>query len=178
MGASTLRVFTLTALALSISALSTVAQADPQSQEYIPLTLKASSEQAQANGFIDGQSLSGTTRNWYARERAARAPLWRYYKSDGTRHATHSRENWLQGTILNYSSGFTQGTVGFAVEAAGYNAIALHRAARPSPAPTTARSPTAMATPSASGASWAWGISRRACPTPPLPSAVSRWTRQ
>ena len=127
MGASTLRVFTLTALALSISALSTVAQADPQSQEYIPLTLKASSEQAQASGFIDGQSLSGTTRNWYARERAARAPLWRYYKSDGTRHATHSRENWLQGTILNYSSGFTQGTVGFAVEAAGYNAIALQQ---------------------------------------------------
>lgn len=127
MGASTLRVFTLTALALSISAFSTVAQADPQSQAFIPLTLKASSEQAQASGFIDGQSLSGTTRNWYARERAARAPLWRYYKSDGTRHPTHSRENWLQGTILNYSSGFTQGTVGIAVEAAAYNAIALQQ---------------------------------------------------
>ena len=33
----------------------------------------------------------------------------------------------MQGTILNYSSGFTQGTVGFAVEAAGYNAIALEQ---------------------------------------------------
>ncbi len=127
MGASTLKVPTLSALALSISAFSTVAQADPQSQDYIPLTLKGSSAQAQASGFIDGQSLSGSTRNWYARERAARAPLWKYYKSDGTRHPTHSRENWLQGTILNYSSGFTQGTVGFAVEAAGYNAIALQQ---------------------------------------------------
>ncbi|MGE8384653.1 MAG: outer membrane porin, OprD family, partial [Pseudomonas putida] len=57
-----MRVFTLTALALSISAFSTVAQADPQSQAFVPLTLKASSEQAQASGFIDGQSLSGTTR--------------------------------------------------------------------------------------------------------------------
>ncbi|PYG98270.1 outer membrane porin, OprD family, partial [Arthrobacter stackebrandtii] len=112
-----MKVPTLSALALSISAFSTVAQADPQSQDYIPLTLKGSSAQAQASGFIDGQSLSGSTRNWYARERAARAPLWKYYKSDGTRHPTHSRENWLQGTILNYSSGFTQGTVGFAVEA-------------------------------------------------------------
>lgn len=120
-----MRLFTLTALALSISALSTVTQADPQSQEYVPITLKGSSEQEQASGFVDGQSLSGSTRNWYARERAARAPLWKYYKSDGTRHDTHSRENWVQGTILNYSSGFTQGTVGFAVEAAGYNAIAL-----------------------------------------------------
>ncbi|WEK30178.1 MAG: OprD family porin [Candidatus Pseudomonas phytovorans] len=122
-----MRVFTLTALALSISAFSTVAQANTQSQDFVPITLKGSSEQAQASGFIDGQSLSGTTRNWYARERAARAPLWRYYKSDGTRQPTHSRENWLQGTILNYSSGFTQGTVGIAVEAAAYNAIALQQ---------------------------------------------------
>ncbi|MCE7763457.1 outer membrane porin, OprD family [Pseudomonas putida] len=122
-----MRVFTLTALALSISAFSSVAQANTQSQDFVPITLKDSSEQAQASGFIAGQSLSGTTRNWYARERAARAPLWRYYKSDGTRHPTHSRENWLQGTILNYSSGFTQGTVGIAVEAAAYNAIALQQ---------------------------------------------------
>ena len=59
-----MKVFTLTALALSIGAFSTVAQADPQSQDYLPLTLKSSSEQAQASGFIDGQSLSGSTRNW------------------------------------------------------------------------------------------------------------------
>ena len=122
-----MRLFTLTALALSIGTFSAVAEADTQSQDYIPFSLKSSSEQDQANGFIDGQSLSGSTRNWYAHERATRAPLWKYYKGDGTRHDTHSRDNWVQGTILNYSSGFTQGTVGFAVEAAGYNAIALQQ---------------------------------------------------
>ncbi|MBF8745606.1 OprD family porin [Pseudomonas putida] len=122
-----MRLFTLTALAVSIGTLSATAQADTQSQEYVPFSLKSSSEQEQAKGFIDGQSLSGSTRNWYARERATRAPLFKYYKSDGSRHDSHSRDNWVQGTILNYSSGFTQGTVGFAVEAAGYNAIALEQ---------------------------------------------------
>ena len=116
-----------TALALSVGAFCALAQAEPASQDYMPITLKSSSEQAEAKGFIDGQSLSGSTRNWYARERATRAPLWKYTKGDGTRHDTHSRDNWVQGTILNYSSGFTEGTVGFAVEAAAYNAIALER---------------------------------------------------
>jgi hypothetical protein len=122
-----LRLFTFTTLALSIATFAAMAQADTQSQDYVPFSLKGTSEQDEAKGFIDGQSLSGSTRNWYARERATRAPLFKYYKSDGTRHDSHSRDNWLQGTILNYSSGFTQGTVGFAVEAAGYNAIALEQ---------------------------------------------------
>ncbi|MDV9031070.1 OprD family porin [Pseudomonas sp. RAC1] len=116
-----------TALALSVGAFCAFAQAEPASQDYMPITLKSASDQAQATGFFEGQSLSGSTRNWYAREHAARGPLWRYYKSDGTRHDTHSRENWVQGTILNYSSGFTQGTIGFATEVAAYNAVALLR---------------------------------------------------
>ncbi|WP_252090145.1 OprD family porin [Pseudomonas sp. MWU13-3659] len=122
-----MRRFTLTALALSVGAFSALALAEPASQDFVPVTLKSSSEQAESKGFIDGQSLSGSTRNWYAHERATRAPLWKYYKGDGTQHDTHSRNNWVQGTILNYSSGFTEGTVGFAVEAAAYNAIALER---------------------------------------------------
>ncbi|CAM3887388.1 Porin D [Pseudomonas reidholzensis] len=116
-----------TALAIAVGAFCALAQAEPASQERIPLTLKSTSDQAEASGFIEGQSLSGTTRNWYARERAARGPLWKYRKSDGSRHDSHSRDNWLQGSILNYSSGFTQGTVGFAAEVAAYNAIALER---------------------------------------------------
>ncbi|MCV9919074.1 OprD family porin [Pseudomonas sp. BT-42-2] len=116
-----------TALALAVSAFSALTQAEPASQAFFPLSLKASSEQAEASGFFEGQSLTGSTRNWYARERATRAPLWQYSKSDGSRHDTHSRDNWVQGTILNYSSGFTQGTVGFATEVAAYNAIALER---------------------------------------------------
>lgn len=106
--------------------------------DYIPITLKGSSEQEQASGFIDGQSLSGSTRNWYARERAARAPLWKYYKSDGTRHDTHSRENWVQGTILNYSSGFTRAPSVSPSKPPATTPSPCSRAAKPSPAPTTA----------------------------------------
>jgi hypothetical protein len=115
-----------TALALSLGAFCTVAQADTLGDEFFTLKLRPSA-QADASGFFDGQSVTGSTRNWYARERAARAPLWKYSKSDGSRHDTHSRSNWLQGSILNYSSGFTQGTVGFAAEVAAYNAVALER---------------------------------------------------
>ncbi|MHC6227217.1 OprD family porin [Pseudomonas sp. X10] len=114
-------------LALSLSGLSTLALAEPASQDFVPLTVKSGSAQDEAQGFFEGQSLSGSTRNWYARERATRAPLWKYYKSDGSRHDTHSRDNWVQGTILNYSSGFTEGTIGFATEVAAYNAIALEQ---------------------------------------------------
>ncbi|WP_410478955.1 OprD family outer membrane porin [Pseudomonas sp. zfem002] len=114
-------------IALSLGSLTGVAHAEAVSQDYLPLTVKNTSAQHQATGFIEGQSLSGSTRNWYARERATKAPLYRYYKSDGTRRDSHSRDNWVQGTILDYSSGFTQGTVGFATQVAAYNAIALER---------------------------------------------------
>ncbi|WJM98370.1 OprD family porin [Pseudomonas defluvii] len=114
-------------LALSLSSLSTLALAEPISQAFVPVTVKSTSDQNEAKGFIEGQSLSGSTRNWYAHERATRAPLWKYYKRDGSRHDTHSRNNWVQGTILNYTSGFTEGTVGFSTEVAAYNAIALEQ---------------------------------------------------
>lgn len=118
---------TSSAAILSLCGLSSLAHAEAVSHDYIPTTLAGSSAQAEAKGFIEGQSLSGTTRNWYARERSTNGPQFRYYKSDGTRRDTHSRDNWVQGTILNYSSGFTQGAVGFGLEVAGYNAIALEQ---------------------------------------------------
>lgn len=102
-------------------------QAQAAAADFFELQLKNDSAQASAEGFFAGQQLSGTTRNWYARERAARGPLWRYSKSDGSRHESSRRENWVQGTILGYSSGFTQGTLGVATEVAAYNAIALER---------------------------------------------------
>ncbi|MFQ6573330.1 OprD family porin [Pseudomonas sp. UM16] len=118
---------TTAVLALSITGLSALAHGEAISQDFVPISVKDSSAQSEATGFFEGQSLSGSTRNWYARERATRAPLWKYYKSDGTRHDTHSRDNWVQGTILNYSSGFTEGAIGFATEVAAYNAIALEQ---------------------------------------------------
>lgn len=52
-------------LAMAISSLSTTAHAD----EFIGTQLKSdASEQSTAEGFIEGSSLSGTTRNWYANE--------------------------------------------------------------------------------------------------------------
>ena len=41
-----------------------------------------------------------------------------------------NRTNWLQGTILNSTSGFTQGTVGVSTEVAAYNVVALDRSKR------------------------------------------------
>ena len=114
-------------LALSLSGLAGLAQAKDTSHEYLPLTLKPDNAQDAATGFIEGQSLSGSTRNWYARERAVNGSQFRYYKGDGSRHDSHRRDNWVQGTILDYSSGFTQGPVGFGVQVAGYNAIALEQ---------------------------------------------------
>lgn len=127
MGAFTLIRTNTAVLALTLGSLSAVANAETASQDFVPIALASTSAQDQASGFFDGQSLSGSTRNWYARERAKRGPLWSYSKSDGSRHATDRRDNWVQGSILNYSSGFTEGSVGFSTEVALYNAIALER---------------------------------------------------
>ncbi len=115
-----------TMLALSISGLSTLAFADDASQAFTPTTLKTTSAQADAKGFVEDQSLSGNTRNWYAREQSKRGPLFTHAKN-GDREPMNNRTNWLQSTTLNYTSGFTQGTVGFGVEAALYNEVALER---------------------------------------------------
>ncbi|MBA1188593.1 OprD family porin [Pseudomonas entomophila] len=111
--------------ALCLGACMGQAQADDTPR--LPLDLKTDSAQAGAGGFFDDQHLSGSTRNWYAREHSSRDALWRYTQGDGSRRSTHSRTNWVQGTVLDYSSGFTEGTVGVAVQAALYNAVALER---------------------------------------------------
>lgn len=113
-------------LALAISSVSAVAQAEPVSQRFVPTTLSDTSAQAESKGFVEGQSLSGTTRNWYANELRRRDDRFSY-NHNNLATPTARRINWVQGTILNYSSGFTQGTVGFSTEVAVYNAIALDR---------------------------------------------------
>ncbi|WP_249671668.1 OprD family porin [Pseudomonas abieticivorans] len=113
--------------ALSLGGLIHLAHAEEVSQDFFPISLKNSSAQADAKGFVEDQSLSGFTRNWYAREHTTRGTRFTYSDSTGKRIPTHSRTNWVQSTVLNYSSGFTQGTVGFATEVAAYNAVALER---------------------------------------------------
>lgn len=113
-------------LALAISSITATAYAESQSQAVAPVSVKEKSAQSEATGFIDGQSLSGTTRNWYSNEDRQRGGVFKYERHGETLEGSR-RINWVQGTILNYTSGFTQGTVGFSTEVAAYNAIALDR---------------------------------------------------
>ena len=116
-------------LALAISTITATAYAETQSQDFVPTTLAGTSAQSEAKGFIDGQSLGGTTRNWYSNEKFNRNTRITYFKDKGdlTKTSISRRYNWDQGTILNYTSGFTQGTVGVSTEVAAYNVIALIR---------------------------------------------------
>ena len=111
-------------LALAISSVTATAYAESQSQAFNPVTVKTTSAQSEATGFVEGQSVSGSTRNWYSNELRRRGNTFSYTR-DGVEHRDSRRTNWVQGTILNYTSGFTQGTVGFSTEVAAYNAIAL-----------------------------------------------------
>ncbi len=113
-------------LALAISSVTATAYAETQSQEFTPVTVKTTSAQSEATGFVEGQKLDGTTRNWYANEQLQRGGKFKYNK-DGQLLDTDRRINWVQGTIVKYNSGFTQGTVGISTEVAAYNAIALDR---------------------------------------------------
>ena len=112
-------------LALSISSITAMANAD----EFMPTELKATSAQSETKGFVEDQTLGGTTRNWYANELRRRDDRFSY-NNHGTRESTPRRINWVQGTILNYTSGFTEGTVGFSTQVAAYNAVALDRDAK------------------------------------------------
>jgi hypothetical protein len=113
-------------LALAISSVTATAYAESQSQAYTPVTVKEKSAQSEATGFVEGQSITGSTRNWYANEQLKRGGKFAY-KKDGVSTPTDRRINWVQGTIVKYNSGFTEGTVGFSTEVAAYNAIALER---------------------------------------------------
>lgn len=82
--------------------------------------------QAGATGFVEGQSLTLSTRNFYAREHTEDSFAFRIPK-DGGSERTHARKTWVQGTILKYSSGYTQGTVGFGLDVGAFSAINLER---------------------------------------------------
>lgn len=63
------------------------------------------SDQADAKGFVEDSSLTVHLKN--------------YYYNRNVRGGNPDRIDWTQGILANYSSGFTQGTVGFGVEAFG-----------------------------------------------------------
>lgn len=77
-------------------------------------TLGALAQQAVAAGFIEDSKASLTLRNFYI--------------NTDNRNGSASpskQEEWGQGFILNYQSGFTQGTVGFGVDALGLLGVRL-----------------------------------------------------
>ncbi|KAB0521165.1 OprD family outer membrane porin [Pseudomonas extremorientalis] len=116
-------------LALAISSITATAYAEPASQDFVPTTLAGTSAQSEAKGFIEDFSLGGTTRNWFSHESKYRGGTFSY-KEHGVTKTDRNRTNWVQGTILNASSGFTQGTVGVKTEVAVYNALVLDRSKR------------------------------------------------
>jgi imipenem/basic amino acid-specific outer membrane pore len=63
-------------------------------------------DQADAKGFVEDTSLNLLLRN--------------YYFNRNNEHGAHDSIDWTQGFRANLSSGFTQGTVGFGVDAFGY----------------------------------------------------------
>lgn len=80
----------------------------------LPLLGTAMGVQATDTGFIEDSTATLTLRNFYIN---------RNFVSDS---ATQSKaEEWSQAFILNYKSGFTQGTVGFGADAIGMYAIKL-----------------------------------------------------
>lgn len=69
------------------------------------------SDQAEAKGFIEDSSLDLLLRNYY-------------FNRDG-KEGRGDRVDWTQGFLTTYESGFTQGTVGFGVDAFGYLGLKL-----------------------------------------------------
>ncbi|PJI49060.1 MAG: outer membrane porin, OprD family [Pseudomonas sp.] len=69
------------------------------------------SDQADAKGFVEDAKLDVLLRN-------------QYYDHDGKNGGADNRD-WTQGFLANFSSGYTQGTVGFGVDAFGYLGIKL-----------------------------------------------------
>lgn len=74
-------------------------------------TAGAVSDQSQAKGFVEDSSLTVHLKNYY-------------FNRDG-KQGGDDRKDWAQGVLGNFSSGFTQGTVGFGVDAYGYWGIKL-----------------------------------------------------
>ena len=68
-------------------------------------------DQTTAKGFVDGSSLNLLLRNFY-------------FDRDG-KNSAGDKQDWLQVMQGNFTSGFTQGTVGFGVDAYGYWGVKL-----------------------------------------------------
>lgn len=74
-------------------------------------TQAMANDQANANGFVEDSSMNVLLRNAYINR--------------DKKHGKNDQIEWGQGVIGNFSSGFTQGTVGVGVDAFGLYAVRL-----------------------------------------------------
>src|SRR3546814_15556076 len=79
-------------LALAISSVTATAYAESQSQAFNPVTVKTTSAQSEATGFVEGQSVSGSTRNWYSNELKRRGGAFSYTR-DGVERSDSRRRS-------------------------------------------------------------------------------------
>ncbi|RRV08077.1 OprD family porin [Pseudomonas sp. v388] len=70
------------------------------------------SDQAEAKGFVEGSAFDLKLRNYY-------------YNRDKKGDGNQDDRDWTQGLWANFSSGYTQGTVGVGVDAFGYFGLKL-----------------------------------------------------
>jgi imipenem/basic amino acid-specific outer membrane pore len=70
------------------------------------------SDQAEAKGFIEGSTLDLKARNYY-------------FNRDTKNHNSDDQRDWTQGFMGNFSTGYTQGTIGVGLEAFGYFGLKL-----------------------------------------------------
>ncbi|WP_462382474.1 OprD family porin [Pseudomonas sp. Marseille-QA0892] len=74
------------------------------------------SAQSESKGFVDDSSLNVLNRNYYMN---------RDFRSAGGNGGQSYREEWGHGLITTFESGFTQGTIGFGVDAHGLVGLKL-----------------------------------------------------
>nr|WP_298139929.1 OprD family porin [uncultured Pseudomonas sp.] len=89
--------------------------------------LALAGQQEEANGFVEDSSLKLLNRNFYM-NRDFRNGGSNSQGSNGAKPTSERngyREEWAQGAMLNFASGFTQGTVGFGADAFAYGGVKL-----------------------------------------------------
>lgn len=117
---------TCSALALAIAAATmqlAYAATDDVATEQLAQGLKDSS-QGQSQGFIEGSSLTLLSRN-VARYRNLKNNNNAADSLDGLNSSQNYVNEWGQAEMLTFTSGFTQGTVGFGVDAFANGAVRL-----------------------------------------------------
>lgn len=82
--------------------------------------------QDRATGLIDGSHLNLNLRHYYSNQHTRRSTHL-VIKKAGVAQPTRQRDTWVQTAMLNYISGYTEGWVGFGVDASLFSAVTLER---------------------------------------------------